>query len=105
MSVSNGFVINDMGTGTDINWSPYNVFKRNVTANTIFTFSNIEDKIILVILTNTTVTDRTVSFPSIANSADIVTNLRANTTMVYMFGSADGSSFCITPVRGEAIYA
>lgn len=105
MSVSNGFVINDMGTGTDINWYPYNVFKRNVTANTIFTFSNIEDKVIIVVLTNTTGVDRVLTFPTISNSSDIVTNLRANTTMIYMFGSADGTTFCIAPIRGEAIYA
>jgi hypothetical protein len=105
MSVSNGFIIDDMGTRTDINWSPFNIFKRNVTVNTSFNFSNIEDKIIIVILTNTTASNRTVTFPPMSNSGDIVTNLRANTTTVYMFGSASGEPFCITPIRSEAIYA
>lgn len=105
MSLSRGFVVQELGSGVDINWNPYNLFKKTVSGNTTFTFSNIEDKVIHVLLTNSTGSNLTVNFPTVVNNGDVVKNLRPNSTMIYIFGSADGDVFCLAPIRSEAVYA
>ena len=105
MSISRGFVVNEMGTSTDINWNPFNVFKKSISANTTFTFSNIEDKEITLIVSNTSGSDRILTFPSMLNSVDLVSTIRAGKTTVFKFASADGDVYCIFPVKSEAIYA
>lgn len=98
----NNGVINVGGTSVDGNLG--NTFSKTISANTNFSFANIRDGQMVHIIITASGANRTVSFPSVENAADVVTTVINGKTVVYTFIGTPSGSVCLTPVRNEAFY-
>jgi hypothetical protein len=82
---------------TDLDWSQYNIFKKDITATSTFTFSNSIDGVsILFLVVNNTVSGKTVNLPAGIKWAGgfPVTIISANTSVIFSLIKIDGTIYC-----------
>lgn len=82
---------------TDLDWSQFNVFKKNITASTIFTFSNTVDGVsVLLLVTNATISGKTINLPAGIKWAGgvMISTIAANTSVIFSFIKIDGQIYC-----------
>lgn len=82
---------------TDLDWSQFNIFKKDITGLLTITFSNTIDGIsILFLVTNATVTAKTVVLPTGIKWAGgaPVTAVPANTSVIFSLIKIDGIIYC-----------
>ena len=80
----------------DLDWTTYNIFKKNLTATSAFTFSQTVDSVsIVLVLINNTESDIAVSFPSgVKWPGSITSSVAASTSAVVTFIKVDGVVYC-----------
>jgi hypothetical protein len=86
---------------TDLDWSQFNVFKKNATASITFTFSNTLDGVsILLLVTNATISGKAVTLPvGIKWAGGVpVTSVDANTSAIFSLVKIDGIFYCSTVI-------
>jgi hypothetical protein len=82
---------------TDLDWSQFNIFKKNITATLTITFSNTIDGVsILFLVTNATISGKTISLPAGIKWAGgfPVTSVNANTSVMFSLIKIDGTIYC-----------
>jgi hypothetical protein len=86
--IENGFVQPSINIAAlDIDWSLGYIFRKSISANSTFTFSNMEDgKVITVMIKNTSGAAVTIAFPSgIWRDPAMVLSIPAGQKNVYTF--------------------
>lgn len=81
---------------SDLDWTTYNIFKKELTATTAFTFSQTVDSVsIILVLINNTASDIAVSFPSgVKWPGSVTSSVAASTSAVVTFIKVDGIIYC-----------
>ena len=82
--------LNDLGAGENLDWADFEVFNKEISANTSLTFSNtgiITSKTIIVAVKNTTGTPYEVTFPVgvLWPDGSPIVEVAANTTSIFTF--------------------
>jgi hypothetical protein len=86
---------------TDLDWSQFNVFKKNITAPLTITFSNTIDGVsILFLVTNATISGKVITLPAGIKWAGAapVTSVDANTAAIFSLVKIDGIFYCSTVI-------
>lgn len=82
---------------TDLDWSQFNIFKKNITAALTITFSNTIDGVsILFLVTNATISGKVVTLPAGIKWAGgaPVTTIPANTSAIFSLIKIDSIIYC-----------
>ena len=81
-------------TALDIDWSTAEVFYKDVSANTTFTFSNVQDgKTIIVIVNNTAVGTVTIDFPTALKASGFSGDIDASNESVFTFVASNSKVY------------
>lgn len=82
---------------TDLDWSQYNIFKKNITAPLTITFSNTIDGVsILFLVTNATISGKVVTLPAGIKWAGgtPISTITANTSVMFSLIKIDSIIYC-----------
>lgn len=82
---------------TDLDWSQFNIFKKNITAPLTITFSNTVDGVsILLLVTNATLSGKAITLPAGIKWAGgtAITIISANTAVMFSLIKIDGIVYC-----------
>lgn len=86
----------------DIDWSIADVFYKDVSVNTTFTFSGIpEGKTIIVIIKNTAVGSVTITFPTILKASSFVGDIAASKETAFTFVRSNSKTYATAVVDME----
>ena len=86
--------VNAVISALDIDWSSADVFYKDVSANTTFTFSNVQDgKTIIVIVNNTAVGTVTVDFPTALKASGFSGDIDASNESVFTFVASNSKVY------------
>lgn len=78
----------------DVDWSTAEVFYKDVSANTTFTFSNVQQgKTIIVIVNNTAVGTVTVDFPTALKASGFSGDIDASNESVFTFVASNSKVY------------
>lgn len=81
-------------SGTDINWAQGITFYKTITSNTVFTFSNASNgKMVTIIITNSSGSDVTATFPSAKVSGILPTTVAAGKANIYTAIQSNGQIY------------
>lgn len=82
-------------TALDIDWNSSEMFWKDVSSNTTFTFSNVGDKVIIVVVNNTSGSAIIVTFPPALKPSSFTGTVDAYSEVIYTIVSNNGKNYVI----------